>query len=68
MLTDIVIAVSIILKKFRDQFAKDILSNVFRNILDCTLNNIIELDLQLAAFYNYIVELPELYKVSEKDI
>ena len=68
ILTNIIIAAFIISKELRDQLAKDILFNVFYNILDYILNDIVELDPRLATFCNYIVKLPEFYKVSEKDI
>ncbi len=65
---NIIIVVFIILEELRDQFTKGIPSDVLYNILDCTLNDIVELDLQLAVFYDYIVELLELCKVSKEDI
>ncbi len=61
-------AASIILEKLRDQFIKDISSDIFHNILDYILNNIVELDPRLAVFCDYIAELPEFCKVLEKDI
>jgi len=67
-LINIIIVVFIILEELRDQFTKGIPSDVLYNILDCTLNDIVELDLQLAVFYDYIVELLELCKVSKEDI
>ncbi len=68
MLINIIIVVFIILKELWDQLTKDILSDVFYNILDYILNDIVELDLWLAIFYDYIAELLEFYKVSKKDI
>ena len=65
---NIVITISIILKELQDQFIKDILSDIFYNILDYILNDIIELNLRLTIFYNYIIELPELCKILKKDI
>ncbi len=65
---NIVITISIILKELQDQFIKDILSDIFYNILDYILNDIIELDSRLAVFYDYIVELLKLRKVLKKDI
>ncbi len=56
------------LKELRNQFAKDILSDILCSILDYTLNDIVELDLRLAVFYDYIVELLEFRKVSKEDI
>ncbi len=56
------------LKEFQNQFAKDTPSDIFYSILDCILNDIIELNPRLAAFYNYIAKLPELYKVLEENI
>ncbi len=58
ILTDIIITIFIISEEFRDQFAKNILSDVFYNILNYILNDIAELDLRLIIFYNYIAELP----------
>ncbi len=68
ILTNIIIAAFIISKELRDQLAKDILFNVFYNILDYILNDIVELDPRLTAFYNYIVKLLKLYKISKEDI
>ena len=68
ILTDIIIVISIILEELRDQFVKDILFNVFYDILDYILNDIVELDLRLTIFCDYIVELLELCKVLEEDI
>ncbi len=68
MLTDATIAASIILKEPRDQFVKNIPSNVLRGILDYTLDDIAELDPRLAVFYDYIAELSKLCKVLEKNI
>ncbi len=68
ILINTVITTFIIPKEPRNQLAKDILSDIFYNILDYILDNIIELDLQLAAFYNYIVKLLEFRKVSKEDI
>ncbi len=45
ILINTVIAVFIILKKLRDQFVKDILSDVFRNILNYILDDTIKLNL-----------------------
>ena len=42
--------------------------NIFYNILNYILNDIVELDLRLTVFYNYIAELLELHKISKKDI
>jgi len=67
-LINIIIVVFIILEELRDQFTKGIPSDVLYNILDCTLNDIVELDLQFAVFYDYIIELLELCKVSKEDI
>jgi len=45
ILINTVIAVFIILKKLRDQFVKDILFDVFRNILNYILDDTIKLNL-----------------------
>ena len=63
-----IITVSIILEESRDQFIKDIPSDIFYNILNYTLNDTVELNLQLVAFYDYITELLEFYKVLKEDI
>jgi len=67
-LTDIIITVFIILEELRDQLIKNTSFDILYNILDCILNDIIELDLRLTVFRNYITELSEFYKVLEKDI
>ncbi len=68
MLADAIIAVFYILEEFQDQFVKNIPFNVFYNILNYILNDIIELNFRLTTFYNYIIELLELYKVLKEDI
>ncbi len=67
-MTDIIITVFIILEELRDQLIKNTSFDILYNILDCILNDIIELDLRLTVFRNYITELSEFYKVLEKDI
>ncbi len=67
-MTDIAITAFYISEEPRNQLAKDTLFDVFYNILNCTLNDIIELDPRLTAFCNYIAESPEFYKVSKEDI
>jgi len=57
MLTDTIITTLYIPEESRDQFVKNISFNVFYSILNYTLNDIIELDLRLIVFYNYIAEL-----------
>ncbi len=68
MLTNTIITTSIISEKPRDQLAKDIPSDVFYNILDYILDNIVELDFRLTIFYNYIAELLKLRKILKEDI
>ncbi len=67
-MTDTIITAFIISEEFRDQLIKNILFDILYNILDCILNDITELDLRLAVFYNYIAELLELCKISEENI
>ncbi len=67
-MTDTIIIASIISEELWNQLAKNISFDVFYNILNYTLNDIIELNPRLTVFCNYIAELLELYKVSKKDI
>ncbi len=67
-MTDVTIAVSIISKKFWNQFVKDISFDILYGILDYILNDTTELDLRLTVFYDYITELLEFYKVLKEDI
>ncbi len=68
ILINVIIAVFIILEKLPDQLVKNIPSDVFYNILDYILNNIVKLNLRLTVFYNDIAEFPEFYKVLKEDI